>query len=125
MTGWGFGPPGQHYRGHEPVDDMRAAVQRVMRDNAPAALAADLRACDAYESGVRAAAALDCPVQVIVGGHDRMAPQRATDALIEALPRPEAHRIAEAGHMIPVETPDRCRRILADFIFRRHPADTA
>lgn len=121
MTAWGFGPAGQFHRGPVPGNAMLANGQRVMRANAPAALAADLRACDAYDNGAEAAAAVACPVQVLIGGQDRMAPGSATDTLVAALDEVEVHRVPASGHMLPVEAPDLCRGFLRDFIFRHHP----
>lgn len=122
MTGWGFGPAGQMHRGPVPGSAMLANGQRVMRANAPAALAADLKACNAYQHGAQAATGVRCPTQVIVGGVDRMAPRRATDELIAALDQPEVELIEGSGHMVPLEAPDDCRRALRDFIFRKNPA---
>ncbi len=122
MTSWGFGPAGQLHLGPVPGNAMLATGQKIMRRNAPAALAADLRACDAYQGGKAAAESVKSPSQVIVGGLDRMAPRKATAELIAALPDPETIVIAASGHMVPVEVPDACRRALRDFIFQHNPA---
>ena len=50
-----------------------------------------------------------------------MAPKRATDQLIAQLPDPEVAVIADSGHMVPQEAPNRCRELLRDFIFRHNP----
>ena len=93
-----------------------------MWGNAPTELALDLKACNDYQNGKTAAAAVACPVQVIIAGKDRMAPAKATAALVEHLPDPEVARIPESGHMLPLEAPDRCRAILKNFIFTKNPA---
>jgi pimeloyl-ACP methyl ester carboxylesterase len=51
-----------------------------------------------------------------------MAPATATAALVEQLPDPQVTRIAESGHMLPLEAPDQCRALLRDFIFKHNPA---
>ncbi len=122
MTGWGFGPAGQKHLGPVPGNAMLVNGWKVMRHNAPAGLAADLNACDAYQGGAQAAAGIASPVQVIVGALDRMAPRKATEALIAALPAPEVTRIPGTGHMVPVETPDACRHALGTFVFKHNPA---
>ncbi len=122
MTSWGFGPSGQFHLGPVPGNAMLANGQRVMRANAPEALSADLKACDAYHNGPAAAASVRCPAHVIVGGMDRMAPRRATAALVAELDNPTVTRVPESGHMVPVEAPDRCRTALRDFIFEHYPA---
>jgi pimeloyl-ACP methyl ester carboxylesterase len=123
MTGWGFGAAGHYTRGPVPGSAMIATGQRVMRGNAPEALYADLTACNNYANGLQAAPLVKARVQVIVAGKDRMAPKKATDALIAHLPDPEVAVIADSGHMVPQEAPDRCRQLLRDFIFTHNPAN--
>ena len=101
---------------------MIAAGQAVMRGNSPEALHADLSACNNYANGRQAAPLVQAPVQVIVASHDRMAPRRATDELIANLKDPEVARIDDCGHMVPQEAPNRCRKLLRDFIFTHNPA---
>jgi pimeloyl-ACP methyl ester carboxylesterase len=121
MTSWGFGAAGHYSRGPVPGNAMLAAGQMVMRGNSPDALFADLTACNNYANGKQAAPLITAPVQVIVAGHDRMAPKQATDQLIAQLPDPEVAVIADSGHMVPQEAPNRCRELLRDFIFRHNP----
>jgi pimeloyl-ACP methyl ester carboxylesterase len=121
MTAWGFGPAGQKHLGPVPGNAMLLNGQRIMRRNAPAALAADLKACNAYENGRLAAAAVECPAQVIIGAMDRMAPRKATEDLAATLPSAETRLIEGSGHMVPVEAPDSCRKALSEFIFLNHP----
>ena len=102
---------------------MIATGQRVMRNNTPEALHADLTACNNYANGAQAAPLIKARVQVIVAGKDRMAPKKATDALIAHLPDPEVAVIADCGHMVPQEAPNRCRKLLRDFIFSHNPAN--
>ena len=73
-------------------------------------------------TGKQAAAAIDCPRQVILAGKDRMAPRKAGMELVEHLNEPELHIIEESGHMVPQEAPDQCRTLLRDFIFSHNPA---
>jgi len=122
MIAWGFGPAGHQHLGPVPGNAMRTGGQRVMRRNAPSALSADLHACNDYRNGKAAAAAVHCPSQVIVGGLDRMAPRKATDGLIAALDAPRVDRVADSGHMVPLEAPDACRSALREFIFQHNPA---
>lgn len=93
--------------------------------NSPDELATDLQACNDYQNGKNAAAALSCPVQVIIAGKDRMAPAKATAVLVEQLSNPSVARIAESGHMLPLEVPDQCRTLLRDFIFSHNPVKQA
>ena len=122
MVSWGFGPAGHLYQGPIPGNSMIAGGYKVMRGNVPAALAADLKACNAYARGKEAAAAIDCPRQVILAGKDRMAPRKAGLELAEHLRAPELTVIEDSGHMLPLEVPDDCRTLLRDFIFEHNPA---
>lgn len=122
MVGWGFGPAGHLHQGPIPGSSMVAAGLKVMRGNAPQALAADLQACNAYSNGKQAAAKIGVPVQVMLGGQDRMAPRKATTELVKHLDSPEVHIIPESGHMVPQEVPDKCRDLLKYFIHANNPA---
>jgi pimeloyl-ACP methyl ester carboxylesterase len=122
MISWGFGPSGHLYRGPVPGSSMMMLGRKVMDRNAPAALAADLQACDAYRNGAAAAAAIDVPAQVILGGSDRMAPRRAGLELAAALRGARLDIIDGSGHMVPLETPDACRDLLKAFVFEHNPA---
>ena len=121
MVGWGFGTAGHLHQGPIPGNSMIAAGRKVMRKNTPNELAIDLKACNVYKNGKVAAAAIGCPVQVIIAGKDRMAPAKATAALVEHLSDPEVTYIPESGHMLPQEVPDHCRLLLRDFIFSNNP----
>jgi pimeloyl-ACP methyl ester carboxylesterase len=122
MTAWGFGPAGQRHLGPVPGNAMLVNGQKIMRKNAPAALAADLEACDRYQNGAAAAAAVRCPAQVLIADMDRMAPRKATAELVAALSEPTVVTIGGSGHMLPLEAPDRCRAALSTFIFAHNPA---
>ncbi len=122
MLSWGFGPAGHLHQGPIPGNSMLAGGRKVMRRNVPNELAADLKACNAYKNGKAAAAAIRCPVQVVLAGKDRMAPRKAGMELVAHLNEPELHVVEESGHIIPQEAPNRLRRLLRDFIFRHNPA---
>ncbi len=122
MLSWGFGRAGHLHQGPIPGNSMVGGGWKIMGRNVPGALAKDLKACDAYNNGKAAAAAIDCPQQVILAGEDRMAPRRAGMQLVENLVNPDLHIIPKSGHMLPLEAPDECRRLLRDFIFVNNPA---
>jgi pimeloyl-ACP methyl ester carboxylesterase len=122
MISWSFGPAGHLHQGPIPGNSMARVGYTPMWRNSPDALAADLNACNDYQNGKAAATAVRCPVQVIIAGKDRMAPSKATATLVEHLPKPDVSRIAESGHMLPLEVPDPCRTLLKDFIFAHNPA---
>ncbi len=122
MMSWGFGPAGHFHQGPIPGNSMIAGGRKVMLGNVPNELATDLRACDAYKNGKEAAARITGPIQVILAGHDRMAPKKATDELVKHLNNPEVTIIPESGHMVPQEAPNKCRDLLKYFIYTNNPA---
>lgn len=122
MISWGFGEAGHLHQGPIPGNSMAAGGWKTMYGNAPAGLATDLKACDAYKNGEEAAAKISCPHQVILAGKDRMTPRKAGMKLVEHLSNPEFHLIENSGHMIPLEAPNECRSLLRDFIFANNPA---
>ena len=122
MISWCFGEAGHLHQGPIPGNSMAGGGWKTMRSNAPAGLAADLKACDAYKNGEEAAAKIGCPQQVLLAGKDRMTPRKTGINLVEHLAHPEFHLIENSGHMIPLEAPDQCRSLLRDFIFANNPA---
>ena len=50
---------------------------------------------------------LDVPITVIVGTRDRLTPPRAAKVLVDHLPDAELVLLPGAGHMLPLEAPDR------------------
>jgi pimeloyl-ACP methyl ester carboxylesterase len=122
MLGWGFGSAGHLHQGPIPGNSMIAGGRKVMRGNVPKELATDLKACNAYENGKNAAAAVGGPIQVILAGKDKMAPRKAGMELAGHLDNPELYIIEHSGHMIPLEAPNECRKLLRNFIFTHNPS---
>lgn len=122
MISWGFGEAGHFHQGPIPGSSMAGGGFRTMWRNSVGQLATDLHACNNYRNGKVAAAAVRCPTQVLIAGKDRMAPAKATAALVEHLQNPQVDHIASSGHMLPLEAPDQCRALLKDFIFSNNPA---
>ena len=122
MLSWGFGSAGHLHQGPIPGHSMVAGGRKVMQGNVPNELATDLKACNAYQNGKAAAGKITGPVQVILGGKDRMAPRKAGMELVDHLPDPEVHVVPQSGHMVPQEAPDICRHLLKAFIFTNNPS---
>lgn len=122
MVSWSFGSAGQFDQGPIPGRPLAAGSRKIMRGNAPRALASDLRANDAYRNGKQAAKRLPRPIQVMVASKDRMVPKKATDELIAHLDTPEVHVFPDIGHMIPLEAPNECLDLLKYFIYAHNPA---
>jgi len=122
MISWSFGAAGHLRQGPIPEYSTQAGARKVIRDNIPAALATDLKACDKYRNGQQAATKITVPTQVILGGKDRMAPRKAGLELARHLNAPDVQIIEQSGHMLPLEVPDDCRRLLESFIVSNNPS---
>lgn len=122
MNSWGFGEAGHKHQGAVPGNSLVAIGMKTMLRNAPDSLTVDLKACDAYKNGKSAAERIRRPKQVILGGKDRMTPRKAGVELAVHLANAEMHVIEHSGHMVPLESPDECRKLLRDFIFANNPA---
>jgi pimeloyl-ACP methyl ester carboxylesterase len=84
-------------------------------------------ACNAYEGALASAARIQCPALVVSGSRDIMTPARAAKPLVEALRgRPEPGsgttvvELADCGHAMMAEQPDRVLRVLRQFWTNHH-----
>jgi pimeloyl-ACP methyl ester carboxylesterase len=83
----------------------RRLMQRVQADQRDVNLFAhDFVVCDAYANGLQAAAAVRCPVHLILGDADAMTPPKAARELGAAL-KAHVHHLS-AGHSLMQEQPD-------------------
>ena len=76
----------------------------------------DLVATDAYDGGEAAAAAVTCPVLVVIGARDLMTPAKRGHALARMLANSATVVIPGAGHIMLDEEPDRTLDALRDFL---------
>jgi len=106
MTSWGFGPAGQLGGARVPGSWLMGGGERLLERVRPGVLAADLAACNAYATGMDAAAKVGCPTAVIMGSEDRMTPAKAGAKLAAAIPGAQAITLPGCGHMMLAEKPD-------------------
>jgi pimeloyl-ACP methyl ester carboxylesterase len=116
INGWSYSANRQ--LGGNPVPGfwMTGNSMRLMERARPDVLAIDLQACHAYANGLAAAAAVRCPVLVITGGRDIMAPARNAQALIAALREPKIVSLSGSGHALTAEEPDAVLDALRAFL---------
>ncbi|MGE0724781.1 MAG: alpha/beta fold hydrolase [Alphaproteobacteria bacterium] len=106
MCAWGFGARAQLGGHRAPGLWMVAGGRRLIGRADPAALAADLAACDAWKGSDAAAGAVRAPTLLILGADDRMTPASRAKPLAAAIAGARTTVIAGAGHMMMVERPD-------------------
>jgi len=103
---WSYSPRGQMGASAVPGLWLMGMNQRLMERAGPGVLHTDLAACNAYRDGLERAAGLACPVLILCGGNDQMAPPKATLALAGAVPHARRVTLAGAGHALMAEQPD-------------------
>lgn len=92
----------------------RRLMQHIARGNPAKVFYTDFSACNAYEHGEEAAAALQCPALFVLGKKDMMTPAKAAGSLISKLPSAEVVKIDACGHSLMAEQPDQ----VLDNLFR-------
>ena len=80
------------------------------------ALHADLQACNTYNKGAAAAAAVTQPCHLILAASDKMTPLKQGRKLAGMISHSTVTEIAGAGHMLPSEHPDSVNLHLAQFL---------
>jgi len=87
-------------------------ARRIMERARRSVLFTDLNACNSYTDGPAAAAALRCPVTLILGKQDRMTPPQAAQELARLLADVRVEMIDDCGHMMMAEQPEATHRCL-------------
>ena len=121
INAWSFSPGDQLGGNRLPGVWMTGNALRLMERSRPGVLYADLLACQNYSDGLAAASAARCPVLVILGQRDLMAPAKSSAALIaavggNALGDRRVITIPDCGHSLMAEAPDAVLDALRDFL---------
>ncbi len=106
VSSWGHGPAGHIGGNRAPGGWLMGHALKLLEKAPKGVLHNDLAACNAYENGMAAAAAIQCPTLVVSGAHDRMTPAREGAKLIETIKDAELIEIDGSGHLMLVEKPD-------------------
>ncbi len=106
LTQWGYSKRHQYGGNSNPGIWMIGATLRLFERSRPGVLHADMSACNAYVEGLERAAAVRCPVLLVLGGEDRLTPPRTTQALQQALTQVDVRVLADSGHTLMVEAPN-------------------
>ncbi len=118
INGWSHSAAKQLGGNRLPGVWMTGAAMRLMERSAPGVLHADLQACRAYAAGLAAAARVRCPVLVLLGGRDVMAPAKGAQAAIAALRDARVITLPGTGHAMMAEQPDAVLDALRTFLGR-------
>jgi len=99
-------------------DKLKQLGRAALQMNSAETLYGDYLACDAFDVMGRLEF-ITAPVLIAAGTNDHMTPLKFSTYLDEQLPDSELHIVEGAGHMLPVEFPDKLARIIFDWIERR------
>ena len=116
MTSWGHGPRAHKFDNTQPGHAFLGYGRRVMAQNDAAALHADLVACNSYDGGEDAAAAVTQPSLCLIAGRDRMTPAKFGHRMATAISGAQSRQFDRAGHFLPAEFPLEVNDALADFL---------
>ena len=83
-------------------------------------LAVDLRACNDYKNGLKAAANINCPTLCILGDKDKMVPLEKGKKMAESIKSSQLEVLKECGHMIIFEKAFEMREIVKNFVQKNH-----
>jgi pimeloyl-ACP methyl ester carboxylesterase len=106
VVGWGFGTRAHCGGGAVPGLWQVGGGLRLMERAPPGVLGIDLAACNAYDNGAAAAAAVRCPTLLLLGARDRMTPAKAGQALGALIAGARVTMLPDTGHMMMVEQPN-------------------
>jgi len=114
VVSWGLGRRAHLGGAQAPGTWMLGGSTRLLERDTRAALAVDLQACNDYKGALAAAASLRCPALVIAGTLDRMTPAKGAVELAQAMSDGRVVTLADCGHMMMIEQPDRTLDALAE-----------
>jgi len=110
MMKWGYEGV-KKFIGGNPVQKIINSPRQVQEG-----LAVDLRGCNNYKNGSKAAEAINCPTLCMLGDKDKMVPLEKGKKMATKIKNSELSVIKECGHMILFEKAFEMREIVKKFI---------
>lgn len=110
-----FGP-------HAPAE-MKRQWYEVMSRNAPHGVAAALNAAAGRADSTDLLRAINCPVLLIVGEHDTVTPLAGMQRMQQRIRLSQLTVIPGAGHLPPIEQPERFAEALQQFLLEVVPSE--
>ena len=105
-----FPGPGFYVQG-----GSKRLMEYVARHNEKPVFFTDFSACNDYQNGEVAAAAVTCPVLFLLGKKDMMTTPKAAAPLLQALPAAKIMQLENCGHDLMGEQPDQVLDSLFSF----------
>ena len=114
MMKWGYEGV-KKFIGGNPVQKIINSPRQIQEG-----LAADLRACNNYKNGSKAASEINCPTLCVLGDKDKMVPIEKGKKMATKIKNSELSVLKECGHMILFEKAFEMREIVKKFIEKNH-----
>ncbi len=103
--------------GPETLAQARALGAKQLAAVRPEVLHGDFVACSVFDARTRLSE-VRAPALVLCGAEDRLTPPKYVAALQEGLPKARLELIPAAGHMLPLECPERVAHAILAFLGR-------
>ncbi len=100
--------------------NLRSRWHEIMSRTPSAGVIAALRAMAGRPDSTPTLAKIDCPTLIVVGEHDTITPPDVHHAMHAAIRGSQIEIIADAGHMSPLEKPDRFASTMTSFLENLH-----
>ena len=113
---WGHAPQLRWGRNPSPGTSSMMAGARLLAQSRPGVLATDLAACQAFEMGDAALAAIAAPALIVAGANDLLTPAKAAKALAARLSNATMVLLPDAGHSMMQEAPGKVVEVLKGFL---------
>ena len=114
MMKWGYEGV-KKFIGGNPVQKIINSPRQVQEG-----LAVDLRACNDYKNGLKAATNISCPTLCILGDKDKMVSLEKGKKMAENIKNSQLEVLKECGHMIIFEKAFEMREIVKNFVQKNH-----
>lgn len=101
-------------RRHNP--DLIARVASMIRDNSADGVANAQLAMASRPDSTSDLGRINCPVLIVVGDQDALTPVAVSEAMAARLPRCDLRIIGGAGHLTPMEYPERVNAAIGDYL---------
>jgi pimeloyl-ACP methyl ester carboxylesterase len=96
-------------------DNLKRLGRRMLAQTPPDVLLSDYLACDAFDVSTQLGE-VGAPTLVVGAARDKIAPPEWSAALAERLPQAELTLVEDAGHMLPVEYPDKLAGLIRGWL---------
>ena len=116
IVGWGFSK--EAHRGGNFASGlwMMEGGRRLLEQTSPGVLAADLRAANGYNDGLKVASKVKCPIMLLLGASDKMTPVKGAQKLQLAVANCRIKILPGVGHMMMIEEPRQTLKSIAGFL---------